>query len=310
MSDHDHEHSSPPAPTSPVRYKLVVAYDGTDFVGWQKQEPPDPSGELGADGQPKRVKLRTVQEVLEQAVRDAVREPVLVTGASRTDSGVHALGQVAAFTSVPDPDKGAGWPAERGTATLVRAINAKLPRDVLVRSAEVVPIGFEPIGGAVEKEYTYTIASGSVRPLFGRRYVFHTWYDLDADAMDEAAKLLIGEHDFASFAPINHGRKTTVRTITGCSVERVGGGAGVTGGTPVPRWDEEVGGCETLRIRVSGSGFLYNMVRILSGTLMEVGRGKIEPGDIPGIIAAADRTANGGPTLPPQGLRLEWIRYG
>ncbi len=281
-----------------VRYKLVVAYDGTDFVGWQKQEPPDPSGELGADGLPKRVKLRTVQEVLEQAVRDAVREEVLVNGASRTDSGVHALGQVAAFTSVPDPDRGVGWPRDRGTETLVRAINAKLPRDVLVRSAEVVPIGFEPIGGAVEKEYTYLIASGSVRPLFGRRYVFHTWYDLDADAMDEAAKHLVGEHDFASFAQINHGRKTTVRTITGCSVERVDGGC-----------DASADG-STLRIRVSGNGFLYNMVRILSGTLMEVGRGKIAPGEIPGIIAAADRTANGGPTLPPQGLRLEWIRYG
>jgi tRNA pseudouridine38-40 synthase len=298
VSDHGYEHEHSPGP---VRYKLVVAYDGTDFVGWQKQEPPDPSGELQDDGSPRRIKLRTVQEVLEHAVRESVREEVLVTGASRTDSGVHALGQVAAFTSVPDPDKGVGWPSDRGTDTLVRAINAKLPRDVLVRSAEVVPNDFEPIGGAVEKEYTYTIASGSVRPLFGRRYVFHTWYELDADAMDDAAKLLIGEHDFASFAPINHGRKTTVRTITGCSVERVDGGSGGC--------DAGGEGCETLRIRVSGNGFLYNMVRILSGTLMEVGRGKIAPGAIPGIIAAADRTANGGPTLPPQGLRLEWIRY-
>lgn len=289
-----------------TRYKLTVAYDGTDFVGWQKQEPPDPSGAVDAAGNPVRIKLRTVQEHLEQAVRQAVREEVVVTGASRTDSGVHALGQVAAFTSEPDPDKGVGWPKDRGTDALVRAINAKLPRDVLVRSAEIVADDFHPISGAIEKEYTYTIASGPVRPLFGRRYVFHTWYELDHGAMHEAAEHLVGEHDFASFAQINHGRTTTVRTIFGCAVERVEPGEYRAGGAPAP---PGAGEADTVRIRVSGSGFLYNMVRILSGTLMEVGRGKIDPSAVPEIIAAADRTKNPGATLPPQGLRLEWIRY-
>jgi len=281
-----------------VRYALTIAYDGTDFVGWQKQEPPDPSGALGADGAPARVKLRTVQEALEQAVRRALREPVVVTGASRTDSGVHALGQVAAFTSEPDASAGVGWPADRGTDALVRAVNAHLPRDVLVRGAEVAAIDFSPISGALEKEYAYTIASGPVRPVFGRRFVFHTWHALDADRMNEGAAHLVGEHDFASFAQINHGRSTTVRTITACSVERFRDPSG-----------DGVDGCGWFRIRVSGSGFLYNMVRIIAGLLMEVGRGRISPGAVPGILGAADRRANPAPTLPPQGLRLEWIRY-
>lgn len=281
--------------TDPQRYKLTVAYDGTDFVGWQKQEPPDPSGALDGSGVPKRIKLRTVQEVLEQAVRKAVREDVVVNGASRTDSGVHALGQVAAFTSVPDDSKGVGWPADRGTDTLVRAVNAQLPRDVLVRSAELVDDAFEPIGGALEKEYTYTFACGPVRPLFGRRYVFHTWYELDAALMHEAAQRIVGEHDFASFAQINHGRTTTVRTVTKCDVD-----AEPRGGDQDPT---------IIRVRVAGTGFLYNMVRIISGTLMEAGRGKLSAADVSAALAAADRAANPGPTLPPQGLRLEWIRY-
>lgn len=271
------------------RYKLTVAYDGTEFFGWQKQEPPDPDAPKPAPGEePKRLQLRTVQHVLEQTVRQVVREQVILTGASRTDSGVHANGQVACFTSDPDPSKGVGWPAERGTANLVKAINSKLPRDVLVHSAEIVEDDFNPIGGAVEKEYCYTMVSGAVRPLWDRRYVFHTWYDLDATRMQQAADLMVGEHDFACFAQINHGRKTTVRTIYKCKIE-----------TPEPG---------KFVIRVSGSGFLYNMVRIIGGTLMEIGRGKIEPEMVREMIASGDRKL-AGVTLPPMGLRLEWIRY-
>ena len=271
------------------RYKLTVAYDGTEFFGWQKQEPPDPDAPKPAPGEePQRLQLRTVQHVLEQTVRQVVREQVILTGASRTDSGVHANGQVASFTSDPDPSKGVGWPAERGTANLVKAINSKLPRDVLVHSAEIVEDDFNPIGGAVEKEYCYTMVSGAVRPLWDRRYVFHTWYDLDATRMQQAADLMVGEHDFACFAQINHGRKTTVRTIYNCKIE-----------TPEPG---------KFVIRVSGSGFLYNMVRIIGGTLMEIGRGKIEPEMVREMIASGDRKL-AGVTLPPMGLRLEWIRY-
>ncbi len=272
------------------RYKLTLAYDGTDFHGWQKQEPPDPDAPRPKPGQePARIQLRTVQHVLEQAVREVVREPVTVMGASRTDSGVHANGQVASFLSTPEPDKGVGWPAERGCDSLVRALNGRLPRDVLVRDAVIVPDNFNPIGDAVEKEYRYTMVSGDTRPLWDRRFVFHTWYALDPRKMARAAGLMEGEHDFAAFAQIAHGRKTTVRTIYACAVE-----------TPKP---------DTLVLRVRGSGFLYNMVRIIAGTLMEVGRGKIDPETIPDIIASGDRR-RAGVTLPPQGLRLEWIRYG
>ena len=271
------------------RYKLTLAYDGTDFHGWQKQEPPDPTAPKPKPGQePVRIQLRTVQHVLEQAVREVVREPITLMGASRTDSGVHANGQVASFLSTPDPDKGVGWPEQRGCDQLIRALNGKLPRDVLVHGAQVVPDDFNPIGDAIEKEYCYTMVSGDTRPLWNRRYVFHTWYALDPDRMARGAGMMEGEHDFAAFAQIAHGRKTTVRTIYRCTVE-----------TPEPG---------TVVIRVSGSGFLYNMVRIIAGTLMEVGRGKIDPETIPDIIASTDRR-RAGVTLPPQGLRLEWIRY-
>ncbi len=271
------------------RYKLTVAYDGTDFFGWQKQEPPDPDAPAPAPGEePKRLQMRTVQHVLEQTVRQVVREQVIVTGASRTDSGVHANGQVACFTSEPDASKGVGWPIERGTENLVKAINSKLPRDILVHRAEVVANDFNPIGDAVEKEYCYTIVTGQVRPLWDRRFVFHTWYDLDATRMQAAANLMVGEHDFKCFAQINHGRKTTVRTIFKCDIEQPEAGKFV--------------------IRISGNGFLYNMVRIIAGTLMDVGRGKIEPEMVREMIASSDRR-KAGVTLPPMGLRLEWIRY-
>lgn len=283
------------------RYKLTIAYDGTDYCGWQKQEPPDP------DNPGKRTTLPTVQGVVEDAARDVLREPGLVlTGASRTDSGVHALGQVAAFTSEPDASTGVGWPADRGTDRLIKALNSKLPRDVLVRSAELVDDDFEPIGGATSKEYTYTIVSGETRPLWDRRYVWHTWYDLDLARMREAAAHLVGEHDFAAFAQINHGRKTTVRTIFACDVEQ----AEPPHPGPLPHRGEGARHADEQRfvVRVSGSGFLYNMVRIVAGTLMEVGRGKIEPGNIPAILASKDRR-QAGVTLPPTGLRLEWVRY-
>ncbi|PCI07087.1 tRNA pseudouridine(38-40) synthase TruA [bacterium] len=271
------------------RYKLIVAYDGTDFVGWQKQEPPDPDAPAPAPGEePRRLYLRTVQHVLEQAVRKVVREPVVLVGASRTDSGVHANGQVACFTSRPDPSKGVGWPIERGTEGLVKAINSKLPRDVFVYSCEVVDKKFDPIGRAVEKEYCYSIVTGQVRPLWDRRYVFHTWYELDAAKMQQAADLMVGEHDFVCFSQASHGRKTTVRTIYKCEIE-----------TPQPG---------KFVVRISGNGFLYNMVRIIGGTLVEVGRGKIEPEMVREMIASGDRKL-AGVTLPPMGLRLEWVRY-
>ena len=305
-----------PARVIQHRYKLTLAYDGTDFHGWQKQEPPAREHpELIAttpdDIAPGRVSMRTVQDTVERTVRTVLRERVNVKGASRTDSGVHAGGgfpdgspggQVAAFTTEPDPAKGVGWQIERGTDALVRALNGTLPRDVQCLKAEAVPLDFDPIGGAVEKEYTYRIVTGQMRPMWDRKYVFHTWHGMELEPMQRAAALMTGEHDFAAFAQISHGRKTTVRTIFGCGVEQ-------TKIAPDGPLDGSLDGPPRFEIRVSGSGFLYNMVRIIAGTLMEVGRGKIDPEQIPLILESKDRT-KAGPTLPPQGLRLEWIRYG
>jgi len=247
------------------RYKLTVAYDGTDFHGWQKQT---------LDG----IELRTVQGVLESTVRTVVREPIVLMGASRTDAGVHARGQVAAFTSELD------LPEER----MIAAINARLPDDVRIEGVAPVPLDFEPISGATSKGYRYQLAHGPRRPLFDRRFTSHHVLPLDVDAMARAAGDLVGMHDFTSFAKKNHGRESAVRTIFACTVEAR---------------------CPTrLHIDVSGDGFLYNMVRIIAGTLAEIGRGRLPADAIPGILAAKDRTA-AGQTLPPEGLCLQWIEY-
>lgn len=248
----------------PRRFRLTVRYDGFEFHGWQKQ---------GAEEQP----LRTAQGVLESAVGRAVRQPVTLTGASRTDAGVHALGQVAAFTAETT------IPVER----LHHAINRYLPEDIAVVAAREVEPGFDPIAMALRKAYRYTIHNASVRPVFERHRVFHCWHVLDERAMHKAAQHLVGTHDFASFANAHHGRESTVRTIFGCAVDREG---------------------ERLTMDICGSGFLYHMVRIIIGTLVEVGRGAMGVEDVPRILAARDR-AQAGPTLDPAGLCLMWIQY-
>lgn len=284
------------------RYKLTLAYDGTAFHGWQKQQPIDPDAPPPLEGQdPVRLNLRTVQHIVEQALRRVVREPIVLTGASRTDAGVHAGGsfpdgspggQVAAFTSVPDPSKGCGWPPDRGLDKLMRAVNGNLPHDVKVLAIEQVPLDFQPISGAVSKAYSYCLHVGQSRPLWDRAFVCHTWHTLDAEQMHAAAAHLVGQHDFAAFAAVSHGRATTTRTIHACSVTDLG----------------KHGDASRIRIDVSGNGFLYNMVRIIAGTLVDVGRGKLSPDDIPTILESKQRQAAGS-TMPPQGLRLEWIRY-
>jgi tRNA pseudouridine38-40 synthase len=366
-------------------YKLTIAYDGTDFAGWQKQEPPDPAAhpeqraqrvainklEAGLEaGRPGRIALRTVQAVVERAVREVVREPVLVQGASRTDAGVHARCQVGVFRcgggtegeardeeterrrdEVGEESDGAmerrsdeggghgsesratgGWPVERGVDRLLRAVNSRLPRDVQVVAAEVVRDGFDPIGDCVAKGYSYSFWASPHRALWERRTVWHTWSGLDVAAMREAARWFVGVHDFAAFAAAGHGRASTVREVFACEVweeterrrdgETEWGERG-HGGTEARR--HEGGGTHgsesratlnravvepgrLVRMEISGSGFLYNMVRIIAGTLHEVGRGHIAAGDVPGIIAGLDRR-RAGPTLPPEGLCLEWIRY-
>ncbi|MFI4915446.1 MAG: tRNA pseudouridine synthase A [Phycisphaerales bacterium JB060] len=284
-------------------YRLTIAYDGTDFCGWQKQEPPAPDpnqppstgsvrlADPSLPAPPGRVALRTVQAVVEQAVRQVVREPINLTGASRTDAGVHARGQTAAFTCTDGADParhGGGWPIERGVESLIRAVNGRLPDDVLVTHAQPTHDAFNPIGDAQRKAYTYTFHDHHRRPLFDRRYVTHTHHELDAERMAMAAAHLVGEHDFAAFTQIHHDRQTTVRTIYELTVERAAE--------------------HRVRITATGSGFLYNMVRIIAGTLHEVGRGRMQPTDIPAILASTDRR-RAGPTAGPMGLCLEWIRY-
>lgn len=272
------------------RYKLTVAYDGTHFHGWQKQQSSVERAQQSADARSHGMddvepveRVRTAQGVLEHAVQRVVGEPVNVLGASRTDAGVHARGQVAAFTSATH------IPVEK----LARAISSRLPPDIMVTRAEIVHDAFDPIGDAIAKGYRYRIAhscrpEGGRQPLFDRHFVMSTPYRLDPELMNEAARMLLGEHDFASFARISHGRESTVRTIYECKVT------------------------ETAKYRchvdVAGNGFLYNMVRIIAGTLIEVGRGKIPLEQIKPMLEARNRDA-AGPTAPSEGLCLMWIKY-
>jgi tRNA pseudouridine38-40 synthase len=274
------------------RYFLKIAYDGTDFHGWQRQEPlranvmASGSGDRPrvidpVDDDPERVSLRTVQHIVQEAVARVLGQPVTIRGASRTDAGVHARAQVATFVREleeigPADDK------------LAQAINSRLPDDVLVREARRVRDDFDPIGDCLGKGYRYRLHTGRERPLWDRRYVHHVREGLDTDAMREAAALFVGEHDFAAFAKAGHGRESTVRTLFACEVTR--------------RGDADVS------IEVSGGGFLHNMVRIIAGTLVEVGRGRLTGDDIGAALSTGDRRC-AGPTLPPTGLCLEWIDY-
>lgn len=303
-----------------MRYKLTIAYDGTDFCGWQKQEPPagsDVAAEkvlIGGSGErvqgggaqreegdapaaerqatQERLTLRTVQEVVERAVREVVREPVDVLGASRTDAGVHARGQVAAFTC-----SDLAWPAERGAGPLLRAVNSRLPEDVLLTATEAVAESFNPISDCTGKGYSYTLHVSPHRSLWDRRFVHHVWTPLDVERMNQAAARIVGEHDFAAFAAAGHGRMSTVRRVFECRVVEEREAAR-------PRDSEAE---KRLKIEVSGNGFLWNMVRIIAGTLVEVGRGRMTPEGVTAAIESRDRR-KAGPTLPPTGLCLEWVR--
>lgn len=257
--------TSSPRPTGLKRYKLLIAYDGSGFHGWQKQEPPDAPA------------LRTVQGVVYDTLVRVLKQPIKLIGASRTDAGVHARGQVAHF------DAESPVPLER----MALAINSRLPDDVEVRNVQIVDPYFDSIKDAVTKQYTYTIHNADHRPLELRHTVYHCWYELDIDRMNDAASRLVGEHDFEGFCAAGHGRESTVRAVHRCEVRRDG---------------------ERVIITVEGGGFLWNMVRIIAGTLVDVGRGLYEPERIDEIFETTDRQ-KAGPTLPPQALCLEWIRH-
>jgi tRNA pseudouridine38-40 synthase len=256
------------------RYKLTIAYRGTRYHGWQHQIAlPSYKGEPPQPGQG----IPTIQQTLGLAIAAVVRHPVSLVGSSRTDAGVHAKGQVAHF----DTDQ-----TQIPIEGLRQAINHRLPGDILVRAIEPVPDNFDAITSAVSKRYQYFIWNAPDRNVFSADLCWHRWHPLDVTAMRAAAEYLVGEHDFASFVRPGHHRQTTVRAVSHCTVA-----------ASLPR----------IVIGIEGSGFLWNMIRIIVGTLVEVGIGRRLPEDIPKMLQAHDREA-AGPTAPPHGLYLQWVK--
>ncbi len=258
------------------RYKLTISYRGTHYHGWQIQTPS--STWKGATPPPGRG-IPTIQEHLRHALMNVVRHDVVVVGSSRTDSGVHAKGQLAHF----DTDK-----VQIPPEALRQSVNARLPEDILVRAIEAVPDSFDAIKSTISKRYQYVVWNAIDRPPLFPELVWHRWQTLDVDAMRTAAGYFEGEQDFASFAKPGHARETTIRTVHSCTVAHR---------SPY------------LIVGVEGSGFLWQMIRIMVGTLVEVGLKRYPPARIREMLAAKDRSA-AGPTAPPQGLYLQWIRTG
>lgn len=240
------------------RIMLTVAYDGTNYHGWQVQ----PNGE-------------TIEGVLNRCLSELLQENIEVIGASRTDSGVHAMENIAVFdtrTRIP-PEK------------IAYAMNARLPEDIRIQNSKTVDINFHPRHCDSRKTYEYRIYNATFPMPVKRLYSYFTYVPLDVGRMREAAAYFTGVHDFKSFCSVDAQAENTVRQIESVEVEKS---------------DNEI------VIRVTGRGFLYNMVRIMAGTLMEAGRGNLEPHDIERILEAKDRAA-AGPTAPACGLTL--IRY-
>ncbi|MEA4890982.1 MAG: tRNA pseudouridine(38-40) synthase TruA [Peptococcaceae bacterium] len=243
---------------------LTVAYDGTDFCGFQSQ---------------RGTGLPTVQECLEEALLKLTGGPVSLEGSGRTDAGVHAWGQVVNFRSQ------SSIPPERWGA----ALRPHLPDSITVRESRQVPEDFHARFSAKAKTYVYQFYCGRVMSPFYRRYACHVSYPVDRPAMAEAAAYFEGVHDFRGFCAAGTPGDNYVREIFHCGL--------------LP--DKEDG---LLAVEVCGSGFLWNMVRIIAGTLLEVGAGKRRPAEIPVLLGMGDRRQSG-VTLPPQGLFLMEVKY-
>lgn len=242
------------------RVKLTVAYDGTNYCGWQVQ----PNG-------------ITVQEVLNQCLSEFTGENIETIGASRTDAGVHALGNVAVF------DTEMRMPGDKFSF----ALNQRLPEDIRIQKSEEVDANFHPRYVKSQKTYEYRILNCRFPIPTERFYSHFTYIPLDVDKMKEAASYLIGEHDFKSFCGTGAQVKTTVRTVKEIQIEKSG---------------------DRITIRITGEGFLYNMVRIIAGTLMDIGGGLYLPEKMKEILEAKDRK-KAGPTAPARGLTLMKIQY-
>jgi tRNA pseudouridine38-40 synthase len=257
------------------RYKLTIAYRGTRYHGWQAQPRMETYlGEQPPEGQG----IPTIQETVRRAIEAVVRHPIELPGSSRTDAGVHAKGQVAHFDTdqVQIPKEG-----------IRKAINHQLPGDIFIRGIEPVPLTFDAVFSTASKRYQYSIWNSRDRSVFLNDLTWHRWQRLDIGAMKAAAAHFVGRHDFASFARPGHGRDNTVRTVLGCDVSAVG-----------PR----------VVIGVEGTGFLWNMARIMVGTLAQVGLYRYQPQQISQMLEAKDRQS-AGPTAPPHGLYLQWIQF-
>ena len=244
-----------------ARFRISLAYEGTDFVGWQRQ----PAG-------------TSVQGLLEDALRELDARDVTVIGAGRTDAGVHALEQVAAFT------------LEREIApdTLVRALNVRLPATVRVVTAAVARADFHPQFDAVSKTYRYRLWNDAVLPPFERRYAWHVIGALDVNAMQQAAAVLLGSHDFAAFQAADSDAKTTEREIVQSDIRRL---------QPA-----------LLEYEITGNGFLRHMVRTIVGSLVDIGRGRCSPEWLHEVLRSRDRR-QAGRTAPPHGLFLVRVNY-
>lgn len=242
------------------RIKLIVAYDGTEYSGWQIQ-PEAP----------------TIEMYLDKAIHELTGENVHVTGASRTDAGVHAYGNVAVF------DTESTIPGDRFTF----ALNRFLPDSIVIQDSWEVSVDFHPRHCNTRKTYEYRILNTAVPLPQKRNFTWHVAGSIDIEKMKEAAAYIVGEHDFKSFCCVRTQAESTVRTIYSLEVLQEG---------------------SEIIIRIKGNGFLYNMVRIITGTLIQVGKGRFMPEYVKQMLEAKDRTV-AGQTAPPQGLTLVGIEY-
>ncbi len=242
------------------RVKLVVAYDGTNYCGWQIQE----------NG-------ITIEEVLNKTISDLVGEPIAVIGASRTDSGVHAMGNVAVF------DTESRIPAEK----MSFALNQRLPEDIRIQHSCEVPLDWHPRYCDTRKTYIYRILNRRFAIPTERLYSHFFYYPLNVEHMQQAADYLVGEHDFKSFCTPRTQVLSTVRTIYYIQIQKEG---------------------DMISITINGNGFLYNMVRIIVGTLLKVGTGLYPPEHVKEILDAKDRRI-AGPKAEARGLTLQEIEY-
>jgi tRNA pseudouridine38-40 synthase len=259
--------------------KITLAYDGTAYVGWQRQ----------AEG-------TSIQSLLEDALARLDGAPVVAHGAGRTDAGVHALGQVAS----------ARMAGTHEPMVIRRALNAMLPGDVRVVAVEEAAPGFHARYDALGKTYEYRIWQGVVQPPFARSWSWHIPHPLDVDAMDQAARLLEGTHDFSAFQSTGSRVTSAVRTVT-CARAEIRAPSGEVAGGPDP---DAVAGTEDrlIAVRIEADGFLRHMVRAIVGTLVEVGERRRNGASMGALLDSRDRGASGA-TAPPHGLVLVRVKY-